>query len=148
LVHGQSYALDVVGSSLQDGAGNVAVAASGTDRVSKVVDDKNAAWRYRGTWKRVAASSALGGTFTRGTTRSTATVKLVGGVVKVYACKAPKSGKMRIMIDGVVKAKPSLAQSFTSCGVLVYRGSMSTSSVHTLQLKAVHGAVDLDRVVG
>ena len=72
-------------------------------------------------------------------------MKVVGSIVSVYGCKAPKSGHLRISIDGVVKASPSLNQSFTSCGVLVYKGAISSTSVHTLNVAAVSGAVDLDR---
>ncbi|HET6816862.1 MAG TPA: Ig-like domain-containing protein [Mycobacteriales bacterium] len=146
LVPGQTYALSVPsGSPLQDGAGNTAVASSRTDRVAGNVDDKNPAWHYSSGWKRVSSSSASGGTFSRGASGSTATVRVVGSTVTVYGCKAPHLGHMRVSIDGVTKASPSMSQSFTSCGVVVWKGSVSSGSVHTLKVTAVNGSVDLDR---
>jgi hypothetical protein len=147
LVPGQSYRLSVIGSALKDAAGNTAVAASRTDRVAGNVDDKNRAWHFSSGWKRISSSSASGGTFVRGGSGATATVKVVGGSVSVYGCKAPRLGKMRVSVDGVVKTTRSLAQSFTSCGVLVWKGSVSNSAVHTVRVSAVRGAVDLDRAV-
>jgi hypothetical protein len=146
LVPGQSYRLDVIGG-LADAAGNTAVASSRLDRVTGHVDDKDAAWRFSSGWKKVSSSSASGGTFSRGISGSTATVRVVGSTVTVYGCKAPHLGHMRVSIDGVTKASPSMAQSFTSCGVVVWKGSVSASAVHTLKITAVHGAVDLDRAV-
>jgi hypothetical protein len=146
LVPGQSYRLAVVGG-LADSAGNAAVASNTVDRATGHVDDKDAAWHFSSGWKRISSSSASGGTFSRGVGGSTATVRVVGSTVVVYGCKAPHLGHMRVSIDGVTKVSPSMAQSFTSCGVVVWKGSISSTGVHTLKVTAVKGSVDLDRAV-
>ena len=145
-VPGERYTLAVT-SAIHDGAGNLAVVAGSPVRISGRVDDKNGAWHYSSGWKRISSSSASGGTFAHGASGSTATVKVVGSSIAVYGCKAPKLGKMRVSVDGVVKAAPSLAQSFTSCGVLIWKGSITSNAVHTLKVTAVNGPVDLDRAI-
>jgi len=145
LVPGQSYALSVVPSTLRDQAGSDAIASSRTVRTSGRAEDTNRAWHYGAGWKQVSASGALGGTFHRGAKSATATVSVVGKTVSVYACKAPHSGKLTIQVDGVTRAAPSLSQSFTKCGLLVYRGAVTAGNAHTLRVTATGGPVELDR---
>ena len=146
LVPGQSYALAVVPGTITDQAGNDAIASSRTVRTSGRVEDNNPAFHYGSGWKQVSASGALGGTFHRGTRGSSAVVSVVGKTLSVYACKAPHSGRLNIKVDGTTVASPSLAQSFTKCGLLVYRNDVSTTKVHTVRVTAVRGPVELDRV--
>ena len=146
LVPGQSYALAVVPGTITDQAGNDAIASSRTVRTSGRAEDNNKAWHYGSGWKQVSASGAMGGTFHRGVRGASAVVSVVGKTLSVYACKAPHSGRLSIKVDGTKVAAPSLAQSFTKCGLLVYRNTVSTTKVHTVRVTAAGGPVELDRV--
>jgi hypothetical protein len=146
LVPGQSYALSVVPGTISDQSGNDAITSSRTVRTSGRADDNNKAWHYGSGWKQVSASGALGGTFHRGIKGATATLHVVGKTLSVYACKAPHSGRLSIKVDGTTRAAPSLAQSFTKCGLLVYRGAVTTNAAHTVRITAARGPVELDRV--
>ena len=144
LVTGQSYMLDA--SGITDTAGNAADVTGSPVRTVLTADDSSTAWHYSSGWKKVTASGALGGTFRRGAKGSSATVQLVGKTLSVYACKAPHSGRLKVQVNGTVVAAPSLAQSFTKCGLLVYRGDVSSNRVNTVRVIAARGPVELDRV--
>jgi hypothetical protein len=131
---------------ITDQAGNVAVVSNRTLTASGRADDNSRVWHYSTGWRQVAASGALGGTYHHGAKGATATVHVVGSKLSVYACKAPHSGSMSIRVDGTRVALVSLAQSFTKCGLLVYRGGLTTSKVHTVTIAASRGPIDLDRV--
>lgn len=145
LTPGQTYALAVVGT-ITDQAGNQAIASSRSVRMSGRTDDINPAWHYGSGWRKISASGALGGTFHRGSSGASAVVHLVGRTLSVYACKAPKSGRLRVQVDGTTVAHPSLRQSFTKCGVLIYRGDVTANKVHTIRTTAVRGPAELDLV--
>ena len=62
-------------------------------------------------------------------------------------CKAPHLGRIVITVDGVQRTAVPLAQSFTSCGVLIWKGATAGSKVHTAKLTALGGPIDFDRAV-
>lgn len=143
LTPGQSYGLQVVGG-LKDVAGNEALASGKTVRVTVKADDKSTAWSFGSGWDRHSSSSARGGTYMKGGAGETASLHFVGDALTVYGCRAPKLGKLVVKVDGVVRAKVNLRQSFTQCGVKVWSGSVTGAKVHTLVVQARRGPVDVD----
>jgi hypothetical protein len=143
LVPGQSYGLQVVGG-LQDTAGNEAVASGKTVRATVKADDKSPAWSFGSGWSKHLASSARGGTYEKGQSGETASVKFVGDALVVYGCRAPGLGTLVVKVDGTVRAQVNLKQGFTECGVRVFKGAVSGNKVHRLVVQAKNGPVDVD----
>jgi hypothetical protein len=143
LIPGQTYGLEVVGG-LSDPAGNTAVASGRSVRTTVKADDKSPAWSFGSGWDRHSASSARGGTYTKGASGESASLKFVGDKLVVFGCRAPKLGTLVVKVDGTIRAKVDLKQGFTECGVRVWRGSVTGAKVHTLVVTAKNGPVDVD----
>ena len=143
LVPGQSYGLQVVGG-LADTAGNAAIASARTVRATVKADDKSPAWTFGDGWSKHSASSARGGTYEKGQSGKSASVKFVGDELVVFGCRAPGLGTIVVKVDGTVRAQVKLKQGFTECGVRVWKGTVTGSKVHTLVVTAKDGPVDVD----
>jgi hypothetical protein len=143
LVPGQSYGLDVVGGH-QHAAGNAAVASAKTVRATVKADDKSPAWNFGSGWDRHSSSSARGGTYEKGKSGETASVKFVGDKLVVYGSRAPGLGTLVVRVDGTVRASVNLKQGFTECGIRVWAGAVTGKKVHTLVVQAKNGPVDVD----
>jgi hypothetical protein len=145
LVTGQHYALRLIGSSIQDLAGNTAVVTGNSVRTTTIADDRSVSWTWPSGWAQASSSNALGGTFRRATSGHTVSLALAGSSISVYGCKGPTYGSLVVKVDGVKKATVSQHQSFTKCGVLLWTGSIATNAQHVLALTTV-GTATVDQV--
>jgi hypothetical protein len=143
LTPGQSYGLVVVGG-LEDTSGNAAVASGRTVRATVKADDKSPAWTFGDGWSKHSASSARGGTYEKGQSGKSASLKFVGDELVVFGCRAPGLGKLVVKVDGDVRATVDLKQGFTECGIRVWKGAVTGNKVHTLVVKGKNGPVDID----
>jgi hypothetical protein len=146
LVVGQSYGLVVVGG-LTDVPGNRAIANSSSVRTTTLADNTSPAWRFSGGWTRHSSSNAVHGTYAAGRSGATASLKVVGNSIAVYGCKGPSFGSLKVQVDGSTKTTASEHQSFTKCGLLLWKGTVSRTSVHTVKVTTSgSGALDAVRV--
>jgi hypothetical protein len=143
LVPGESYALRV--SGLRDQAGNAAIASSRTVRTKTLVDDRSPAVHYTSTWTRASSSNAQHGTYSVGTNGS-ATVTVVGDKIQLYGCKGPSLGRAVVRVDGKRQATVHEHQQFSQCGVLLWKGPVSSTRPHTLEFVQSSGSVAFDAV--
>ena len=143
LVPGESYALSVRG--LRDQNGNAAVASSRTVRTKTLVDDRNPAMHYTSSWSRTSSSNAVNGSYSLGTGGSAA-VTVVGDKISLYGCKGPGLGAAVVKVDGNRQATVHENQQFTECGVLLWKGSVSSSKPHQLRFVQSKGSVAFDAV--
>ena len=142
LVPGESYALSVTG--LRDQGGNAAIASSRTVRTKTLVDDRSPAFHYSSGWTRTSSSNAQNGTYALGT--GTATVTVVGSDIKVFGCKGPSLGTAVVRVDGKRQATVHERQSFSQCGLLLWKGPVSSTKPHKLEFAQTSGSVALDAV--
>lgn len=146
LVTGERYVLRVVGA-LADVQGNPATVSGPAVRTKTRADDKSKGWSFGRGWTRHGASNALGGTFTSARSGHHASVSVAGNTVSVYGCKSPSFGKVTVQVDGHTKATVSEHLGFTKCGVLLWRGAVSSTAAHTIRLvTSGTGAIDQVRV--
>lgn len=143
LVPGESYALRV--SGLRDQSGNAAIASSRTVRTSTFVDDRSQAVHYKSTWTRASSSNAQHGSYSVGSNGS-ATVTVVGDKIKLYGCKGPSLGKAVVRVDGKRQGKVHEHQQFSQCGVLLWKGPVSSTRPHTVKFVQKSGSVAFDAV--
>jgi hypothetical protein len=145
LVTGEHYALSV-SSAITDSHGNFAVVKGGAVRTARLADDRGPAWNYSSGWSRHSSSNAIGGTYSSAGAGKATTVHLRGGSVSVYGCRGPKLGKVKVVLDGTTMKTVDEHRSFTACGVLLWKSSVS-AKVHSLTFKTVGtGALDAVRV--
>jgi hypothetical protein len=143
LVPGESYALSV--SGLRDQAGNAAIATNRSVRTNTSVDDRSKAMHYSSTWSRASSSNAQHGTYAIGSGGS-ATVTVVGTKILVYGCKGPSLGTAVGRIHGKRQATVHERQQFSECGVLLWKGPVSSTKPHAVQFAQSAGSVALDAV--
>lgn len=142
LVPGESYALSV--SGLRDQSGNAVIATSRTVRASTDVDDRNPAVHYSSGWSHTTSSNAKHHTYSVG--HGSATVTVVGNKISVFGCKGPSLGTAAVSVDGKRQATVKENQQFSECGLLLWRGPVSSTRPHTLKFSSSSGSVALDAV--
>ncbi|RJK96766.1 hypothetical protein D5H78_05700 [Vallicoccus soli] len=141
-VAGQAYALRV-GTAVVDLAGKRASAAAGTVTAGLQVDSASGALQLGsagGAWTTVPASDAVGKSFLRTSakaplgTPSYAQARFRGTGVDVLACRGPRAGVLRVLLDGRTAATVDLYQSYSSCG-RVWRSPAMTDGPHAVRLQ-------------
>lgn len=112
-------------SGVVDRAHKAATAATTLVRAGTTADSAGQALRWvagDGSWVTRSASDAYGRSFRstadRATTkqRSYATTSVYGSKVKVGFCRSPKSGYLRVYVDGHLKRVVSQYRSWSGCG--------------------------------
>lgn len=149
LLPGATYRVTVAGA-IADLAGNLAVRQAGPAvRVSPKVDDSSKALGYAGTWRVLSASNALGGRYhgsvPTSSSPTSATVRVSGVGVAVYACLGPANGYLDVFVDGARKARVSTYRSYSGCGVKVAGVTGLSRGAHTVRLVGIGSRVSASR---
>lgn len=133
-----------VGSSIVDGNGNPAVVTGGPVRISTDAPNGSHGWSYSPGWHRFKASGAVSGSYVAASGGHGAKLRVAGSQARIYACKGPNMGAIRISIAGQSQTI-SEHQSYTRCGIRIWRGPIP-SGLHMLKITVVNGTGNLDEV--
>ena len=124
---------------LRDRAGNAVAARAVALTVDPVVDDRSPVMVLSGTWKRLAATNAVGGTWSRSVPTAArpvgATVALHGRAAEVKGCVGPSNGLVEVLVDGVRVAQVDSYRSYSGCGVVLTRASFPKAGPHRVQVR-------------
>jgi hypothetical protein len=90
---------------------------------------------YKGTWKNVRTTAASGDRyrFTR-TVGGRATLRFTGLAVIYVAPKTRPAGRVKVYVDGVFVARPTLHSASAIPGVIITRKSWTTSGLHKIRI--------------
>jgi hypothetical protein len=106
---------------IADAAGNAHLPQAVRVTASALVDDRSPGLRLLGTWSRLSASGAAGGSYVRSVpirTRWTAThTDVFGGGVQIRGCLGPGNGILEVWADGRRLASVDTYREATGCGV-------------------------------
>jgi hypothetical protein len=141
LVTGQTYALQLA-STVKDSDGTSAVVSGSRVRTTTKADNTSKAWGYSSGWATHSASAAKGGSYRQAKKGKTAAINVAGKTVAVYGCKGPAMGTVSVTV-GSKAHSVNEHQSFTSCGVKVWSGSLPSGQVKiTLKVTKSDGSID------
>jgi hypothetical protein len=143
LITGGTYVLNL-SPSLVDANGNPAVVTGGGVRTTTVASDNSPGWSFSSGWHKHAASGALSGSYKSASAGHSATLQVVGTTAKLYACKGPHMGSIRVTVGGH-STTVSEHQSFTRCGQVVWHKSL-LQGPQTIRVAVVRGEGNLDEV--
>lgn len=102
------------------------------------VGDRSTMLTYRGTWRHVTSSPAIGDTLTTTTARgATVTHRFIGRGVAIVAPTSWTRGKATIYIDGVYRKTIDLRTSTLHNRRVVYALDFGVSGTHTIQLRVL-----------
>lgn len=135
----------VAAAGVTDAAGNQALVTGAPVRVTTVADDKSVAWQFGSGWTRHSSSNALHGTYVRAAAGHTASLKVVGTGAKLFGCKGPGFGAVKVALDGSPTTVSEHA-GFTKCGVLLWSKTLSPAVVHTIKVTVSTGTGTFDEV--
>ena len=118
-----------------DTVGNVSAVADGASFHVRRIEQTAPSIRYAGTWSRVVATSASGGSY-RTTNRAgaSATFTFIGRTVALAAKRGPLMGAVRVYADGVLIATVSETAATTQWRQIVLSRSWPASGKHTIRL--------------
>jgi hypothetical protein len=135
-------------ASATDVAGN---SASSSDFVVNQTSFQESGATYRKTWSAAAGSPAWGTTRFSKTPGATATLTFNGTDVAWVSTRAPKRGRAKVYIDGVLATTVDLRASSVSSRQIVFARSGLTAGQHTIKIYVVGTAnrprVDVDGFV-
>ncbi len=136
LVVGSSYLFRV---RARDGAGNWSTWEPTSNAYRPVlVNDRNTALRYAGTWSRSLSVAATSGTLSSSDrTGANVSYTFTGRGISVVAPRSPARSWLEVRIDGTYVGTVSLASATTRHRQIVYSKSWSTSGTHTIALRVV-----------
>ena len=123
-----------------DGAGNESGwVSSATRRVVAFQNENGKRIDYSGTWRYVAEPRSSGGGYAYAT-QSGASAKLSfrGNSVRYVAPKTPRSGKVRLYVDGALVGTFNLARPSVRFGQIIGGATWSTSGPHRVRIVAVN----------
>jgi hypothetical protein len=121
--------------SATDAAGNESLVITTAAATLSLVQEKNAAVTYAGTWKRVTLSGASGGYVKRSlTTGSVATYNFSGKEIAFVSTLGPARGIAQVRVDGTLVATVDLYAPTLQAARVVWVGSVTPGS-HTLQIR-------------
>jgi len=145
---------------IMDAAGNAHVPQAAPVTVAAVVDDRSAGMRLLGSWSRLSASGAAGGSYVRSVptrTRWSATHTAVfGGGAIVKGCVGPGNGILEVWADGQRVAVVDTYRAATGCGVVLATGRFPRGTgLHLVEVRGLGGknrassgtAIAVDQVV-
>lgn len=142
LVPGATYTVNVA-PQVTDLAGNSVATGATPVRANPLVDDRAPALSLgAGTWSRLAASNAVGRTYTRSVptagSPSVASVAVFGRGVQVKGCVGPANGVLEVWSDGAHVAGVDTYRPYSSCGVVLVTPVLSGGpGLHRVQLRGV-----------
>jgi hypothetical protein len=143
LVTGQTYQLKLT-AEIPDDAGNDAVVTGSSIRTTTKADNSSKAWSFSSGWAAHSASAAKGGSYREAKKGKTASITVVGKTATVYGCKGPSMGTIRVTVGGKAHSVNE-HQSFTSCGVEVWHGSLPSGQVK-IAVKVMKSKGDIDEL--
>jgi subtilisin family serine protease len=116
------------------------------------INDRSTVLTYRGTWRKVASSSAIGRIITTSTARGAyVTHQFTGRAAAIVAPTSPTRGKAEVWVDGRLRATIDLRTSTSRARRVVYAISYGAIGTHTIQLRVLGTAgrptVSLDGLV-
>lgn len=138
LLPGAPHAVTVT-SEVRDRAGNPLAGRSVAATADPLVDDRSGAMVLAGAWKRLAATNAVAGTWSRSVPSparpTSATVLLHGRAAEVRGCVGPANGLLEVLVDGVRVSQVDSYRSYSGCGVVLARTSFSKAGPHRVQVR-------------
>lgn len=141
LVPGATYTVNVA-PEVTDLAGNPVATGATPVRANPLADDRSPALTLSaGTWSRLAASNAVGRTYTRSVPTagpSVVSVAVFGRGVQVKGCVGPANGVLEVWSDGAHVAGVDTYRPYSSCGVVLATPLLSGApGLHRVQLRGV-----------
>ena len=139
LLPGASHTVTVE-AGLRDRAGNAVAPRAVAATVDPVVDDRSPVLALGGSWKRLTATNAVRGTWSRSlptaTRPSTAVVVLSGRAAEVKGCVGPSHGVLEVLVDGVRVSRVDSHRSYSGCGVVLARTTFAKPGAHRVEVRA------------
>ncbi len=135
-----------------DRLGNTSAWLSGPKAKVLMTNQVGPAMTYRGTWRTLTTSLALGGTLAYGSAPGTsATYAFNGSSVGWIATQGPTRGSAKVYVDGVYVTTISLYSATYHYRRVVWTRNWTTTGTHTVAIVAVgtagHPVVDVDGFV-
>ena len=134
-----------------DALGNSA-ASTGATLTPRLVQNTSALVKYKGVWAKYATSVLSGGSDKYSRAKNAyATYAFTGRAIGLVATKSKANGKVKVYVDGVLRATVNLYSATAQYRVVVWQYNFATSGAHTVKLvvagTAGHPRVDLDSFV-
>ena len=141
LYAGAAYVVEA-SPKIVDAAGNGYVPLPVRITASSLVDDRSAVLRLLGSWTRLAASRAEGGSYVRSvptpTRWSVTHTDVFGAGAEIRGCVGPGNGIFEVWADGRKLGRVDTYSPSTSCGVrLATAGFVTGSGLHLLELRGM-----------
>lgn len=134
LTIGQPYTFRV---RAVDAAGNTSGWQASTPIVAQSFSEGSSITTFTGSWSNVSTSAALGGRLRRTTTDdASVTFRVTGRSMAVVGTRGPTSGRVRVYVDGVLRATVDLYRSSTQSRVVVFSTNWEQEGVHSIRLVA------------
>jgi hypothetical protein len=113
-----------------------------TVRTDPLVDDKSAGLQLLGSWSRLSASNAVGGSYARAVPTPdawrVAAALVYGKGAEIKGCVGPANGIVEIWGDGMRLARVDTYRSFTGCGVVLARGNFPKGhGLHRVEVRGM-----------
>jgi hypothetical protein len=136
------------GVAPQDGYGNVSPIVTGSRLSPVVYQQTTSAFTYSSGWSNSTSSSFLGGTARYSSTAGKyVSFKASGRSFGFVTYRNSTRGKVKVYVDGVLKATVTLKSATTRARYLAYVASFASSGTHTIKLVVVSGRIDVDAFV-
>jgi hypothetical protein len=136
------------GVAPQDGYGNIASIVTGSRLSPVVYQQASSAFSYSSGWKNSSSSSFLGGSAKYSSTAGKfVTFRASGRSFGFVSFRNSTRGKVKVYVDGVLKATVTLKSATTRARYISYVASFASSGTHTIKLVVVKGRVDVDAFV-
>jgi spore germination protein YaaH len=134
-----------------DAAGNAALPVDSAATTFSKTENSASAIRYSAGWRRVASTSASGGSLTSATAKgATTTYRFTGSGIAILGPVGPTRGVARVYIDDVLGGSLNAYSSVSGSRRILY-SMLLESGAHTVRIvlagPTTHPRVDLDAVV-
>ncbi len=133
----------------RDAPGNTSRAVDSPSIVVSLHPDTASLARYRGAWRTISTSSALGGKLrTSSTNGASVTATFSGRSFGLVASRAPARGSIKVFVDGVLASTVDLRRASSQYRVVVFATSWATNAQHKIRIVVVgNKRVDIDGFV-
>jgi hypothetical protein len=138
LIAGASYTLTVT-DAVRDLAGNPAQPQTVAVTVDPTLDDSSPALAWGGTWRRMMATDAHGGSATRSEPvrgrPTTVTALVAGSGVRVRGCVGPAGGILEVWSGGRRLSRVDTYRSYSACGVVLTNAPLGRTGNALVQVR-------------
>ncbi len=109
-----------------------------------VIDVKNDAFQFKGTWHDEAGTQFVGGTNKWANSGASFTVNFTGTKIYLVGTKDPNHGKAEVYIDGKLVETIDTSASARALGQIIFESDTLEDKAHTLELKVTSKAIGIE----